>query len=207
MTDDNRAQVIAPADWPGLPHLRPGLFRRKDAAPLTVDQELAATHPAPPDRILFCREVDTETARALCSPVKLALGITQAKPGGQVHPSWRHRVTHGAGVRGSDGRITESVVIRFEHPSGRSAVCSWTRRAVNPALMIALRRELAVIRPATLHPWPMVAAVLRALPAPDWSTWLTADWTRDPDTGRATNSPSLAPARYIRDITRIGDWT
>lgn len=172
---------VAPQDWTGPPAERPGLMWRR----WQVEEYLAAkrleTHGPPaavfPDRILVFGTITTGTALELCSPVKGALGITKAYPVGQIGDGWTRKITHGFGIRGTDGLITESLALKFHHRErGRRALFYWTRPVPDPRLTHAVIFVAAGLRPDEWWPW---LALWAQLPAPTWTSELTTAWTDD----------------------------
>jgi hypothetical protein len=178
-----------------LPHLRPGLYLPR---PHQVERMAAqALKDNPPDdaqastagRVLAHRTIPEDGALlselvALCSPIKGALGISKDCPGGQLGPGWSRVVSHGFGIRSADGAITESVILRLVR-GPRVAQWMWTRPVPHPALMVVLGAESERLNLAGAldEPdawpigWPLVAAVLRALPTPSWKLTLCTAWT------------------------------
>lgn len=185
-----------------LPHLRPGLFRRKwqDAG--------EPVHPVPepyvPDRppvIIFNRPVDDVAELiALCPPAKLALGAKKRKDGavtmigGGLGPGWGYVARHGAGWDPESGRFGESVALKLAHGDGRSALFVWARPVPDPRLMVAVTRQLAACGPR----WHWVPfAVLAALPAPGWKAAGAWRWTRGAD-GRPEDIPARPGSAAVK---------
>lgn len=178
-------RYVAPEDWTGRAEHRPGLMWRR----WQIEEDLAGDVPAPPsypDRILAHWAVhDPAELVAVCSPAKLALGVTLDFPTGQVGPGWRWWARLGFGIRGADGAITQSVALKFHHRErDRRALFYWTRPVPDPRLILA-----AIVPPGRtgahsydgMAPlwWPSLAAVLGQLPDPTWTSELTTAWTDD----------------------------
>lgn len=202
---------VAPQDWTGRPEDRPGLMWRK----AQIQEYLASLQPederpAYPDRVLSARRIANMGGGlaelvALCSPAKLALGVTAKTPRGQLGLGWRWWAWHGFGITGATGAITESLLLRLERQTTlppRGVLFQWKRPTPDPRLMQALdwlMRPSAVR--AWVEPWPTVAAVLAQLPAPDWTSELCATWNlgghlRPDDIPRAV--PSAKAKEEIR---------
>jgi hypothetical protein len=184
-------------------HLDPQLYARKPAA------QVGPYVPPAPDRVLVNREIRVGDAVRICPPVRMALGITKARPLGQVHPSWRLLISHGYGQRATDGKITESVLVRTQHDVGRLGVALMWTRPVPPAAVMA--GVALLFRPGRWgspgYHWPAigVAALLRALKAPRWTSELCT-WWRLGEHGRPADTPRAEPAKDVRDMIRTGSW-
>jgi hypothetical protein len=199
----SQPDTVAPGDWLGLPHRRPGLMRPRDYQLARLEAKRRAADPArerpAPDRVLCRRPIATlEELVALCNGAKLALGVTAKTPRGQLGPGWTWWARHGAGASGTTGRITESLYLRCDRPP-RSALFIWSRPVPSPVLMIAL---VQVVRS---FPWtfraPAQAAVLAQLPALDWSAEYVTSWTTTA-TGRPEDIPRVTPSAVVKKEIR-----
>jgi len=157
-------------------------------------------------------DMQPRDAARLCSALGLTFGITKPKPHGQVHPSWSWRIIWGLGRRNHDGLLTESLALKCEHPSGRNVLWVWTRTPPNVALLLAaLTPPSALGRTGPHHAdympplwWPVLAALLRALPSTKWTSSMVLEWTRL-GPGRITQPEPIASTE-ARKIIRIGGW-
>jgi hypothetical protein len=200
---------VPPEDWAGPAAQRPGLLLRKWQLEELHQATAGPAAPVYPDRVLAHRIIrEPAELIALCSPAKLALGVTKKDPGGQLGEGWSWRAYRGFGIRGADGRISESVLLHLWR-GRRRALFSWDRQVPDPRLMLA-----ALVPPTPLgrtgprHAdymaplwWPSLAAVLALLPDPSWSTWLSTTWTIGPD-GRPDDIPRARPSADIRKEIR-----
>jgi hypothetical protein len=117
---------IAPEDWTGPLHQRPGLFALKD------DETSTGGGPRPELR-----------APEAMSPDKAPRGVTTLL--NKAGAGWTHRVRHMTAdvvfrvlsdEEDNDGHrryksvteVVDSIGVRFDHPDGRAAVALWMRR-------------------------------------------------------------------------------
>lgn len=197
----SQPETITAADWPGPPHLRPGLMRPRTHQ---LERLAEAARKANPERepdvrdVVLARWPITELAElvALCGGAKLAMGVTKEFPAGQLGPGWTWWARHGYGQRGRDGRITESVFLRVDR-APRSALFLWSRPAPDPRLMIAL--ALLAWVPWTW--WPLYSWVLAQLPAPEWSSEYVTAWTTTA-TGRPEDIPRPMSSAAVKKEIR-----
>lgn len=199
----SQPDTIAAADWPGPPHLRPGLMRPR---PHQAERLAEAARKANPDRtpdapdVVLARRPIAELAElvALSNGAKLVLGVTAKTPAGQLGPGWTWWARHGYGWRGRDGRITESVFLRVDRPP-RSALFLWSRPVPDPRLMLAL------VQVVGMFPWtfraPAQAAVLAQLPAPEWTSEYVTAWTTTA-TGRPEDIPRPSTSAAVKKEIR-----
>jgi hypothetical protein len=156
-----------------------------------------------PDVVLVRRPIATLAELvALSNGAKLALGVTAKTPNGQLGPGWTWWARHGFGQRGSDGRISESVFLRVDRPP-RSALFLWSRPVPDPRLIHALSWQHMGANPDAGDPieWPLMAAVLAQLPAPDWTSEYVTAWTTT-DTGRPEDIPRPTPSAAVKKEIR-----
>jgi hypothetical protein len=197
----SQPDTIAAEDWPGPPHLRPGLMRPR---PHQLERLAEATRKANPDRepdapdvVLTRRPIATLAELvALCNGAKLAMGVTQEFPAGQLGPGWTRWARHGYGWRGRDGRITESVFLRVDR-APRSALFVWSRPVPDPRLMVALARNYAEFE----IPGTFVLSVLAQLPAPEWTSEYVTAWTTTA-TGRPEDIPRPSTSAAVKKEIR-----
>jgi hypothetical protein len=198
---------------PGQMDMLPRQPREVDARFLRnwqIDGESAHPQAPPPPVdphagvVLAGKAFTTGDIVTYCTPAKAALGITQKIITGQVGPDWRYRARWGLGRRLVDGKVTESVVLHFEHPDGRSRLFLWSRTPANPVLMVALSRELGCVIAECDDgsSWPVITAVLDQLPGKSWDLALSVGWTRDPYSGRPTDIPRPMPSAAIKKEVR-----
>jgi hypothetical protein len=207
--------TIAPEDWAGPAHLRPGLMRPR---PHQLERLAEAARKANPDRepdrpdVVLCRRPIATAAElvALCNGAKLALGISAKTPNGQLGRHWTWWAWHGFGRRGRDGRITESVALRVagaaapDRPGGRQTLFLWSRPVPDPRLMSAFGATMDFERPGRARvglAWLMVAAVLAQLPAPEWTSEYVTAWTTTA-TGRPEDIPRPMPSAAVKKEIR-----
>lgn len=202
---------VAPQDWTGRPEDRPGLMWRK----AQIQEYLASLQPEDerptyPDRVLSARRIANmggglDQLVALCSPAKLALGVTAKTPRGQLGLGWRWWAWHGFGINGATGAITESLLLRLERQTTlppRGVLFQWKRPTPDPRLMWALGHvATGVWSHWDPEGWTAVPTVLAQLPAPDWTSELCATWNlgghlRPDDIPRAV--PSARAKEEIR---------
>jgi hypothetical protein len=203
----SQPETIGAADWTGPPHLRPGLMRPR---PHQLERLAEAARKADPERtpdapdvVLTRRPIATLAELvSLCNGAKLALGVTAKTPAGQLGPGWTWWARHGFGWRGRDGRITESVFLRVDR-APRSALFMWSRPVLDPRLVRAVRRYLAIhlIGGFTRPSWPLVAAVLAQLPAPEWTSEYVTAWTTTA-TGRPEDIPRPTSSAAVKKEIR-----
>jgi hypothetical protein len=203
----SQPDTIAPEDWLGLPHRRPGLMRPRDyqAQRLAEKARKASPDRLPdaPDVVLARRPIPTLAELvALCNGAKLALGVAKETPAGQLGPGWTWWARHGFGQRGRDGAITESVYLRVARPP-RSVMFLWSRPVPDPRLIRALRREIAVTLVAGFLPvrWPVWSALLAALPALEWTSEYVTSWTASPD-DHPDDIPRVTPSAAAKKEIR-----
>jgi hypothetical protein len=155
--------------------------------------------PDAPDVVLARRPI-TELAELvkLSNGAKLALGVTQEFPAGQLGPGWTWWARHGYGWRGRDERITESVFLRVDR-APRSALFLWSRPVPDPRLMWALGR----VATAYWDPdgWVAVPTVLAQLPAPEWTSEYVTAWTTTA-TGRPEDIPRPTSSAAVKKEIR-----
>lgn len=206
----SQPDTIAAADWPGPPHLRPGLMRPRAHQ---AERLAEAARKANPDRIpdapdvVLTRRPITELAELveISNGAKLALGVTAQTPAGQLGPGWTWWARHGYGWRGRDGRITESVFLRVDR-APRSALFLWSRPVPDPRLMSTLGQVVQALvawagdRPDGAH-LPMITAVLAQLPAPEWTSEYVTAWTTTA-TGRPEDIPRPTPSAAVKKEIR-----
>ena len=202
----SQPDTVAPGDWLGLPHRRPGLMRPRDyqAQRLAEKARKASPDRLPdaPDVVLARRPIPTLAELvALCNGAKLALGVTKETPAGQLGPGWTWWARHGFGQRGRDGAITESVYLRVDRPP-RSVMFLWSRPVPDPRLTLPLSTawtwrwnyETPVL-------WSTVAAVLAQLPALEWTSEYVTSWTASPD-DHPDDIPRVTPSAAAKKEIR-----
>lgn len=203
---------VAPQDWTGRPEDRPGLMWRK----AQIQEYLASLQPEDErptyaDRVLSTRRIANmggglDQLVALCSPAKLALGVTAKTPRGQLGLGWRWWAWHGFGITGATGAITESLLLRLERQTTlppRGVLFQWKRPVSDPRLIAGLvwsahRRAMFGYDGIV---WPVLATALAALPCACWESELCATWNlgghlRPDDIPRAV--PSAKAKEEIR---------
>jgi hypothetical protein len=199
----SQPETITAADWPGPPHLRPGLMRPRTHQ---LERLAEAARKANPERepdapdVVLARRPITELAElvAISNGAKLALGVTKDFPAGQLGPGWSWWARHGYGWRGRDGLITESVFLRVDR-APRSALFLWSRPVPDPRLMWALGR----VATAYWDPdgWVAVPTVLAQLPAPEWTSEYVTAWTTTA-TGRPEDIPRPTSSAAVKKEIR-----
>ena len=203
----SQPDTIAPGDWLGLPHRRPGLMRPRDYQLAKLSEKARKADPKrtpdAPDVVLARRPIPTLAELvALCNGAKLALGVTKETPAGQLGPGWTWWARHGFGQRGRDGAITESVYLRVDR-APRSVMFLWSRPVPDPRVIRAVRRYWAVhvLGVFTKPNWPLVAAVLAQLPALEWTSEYVTSWTASPD-DHPDDIPRVTPSAAAKKEIR-----
>jgi hypothetical protein len=200
----SQPETIGAADWPGPPHLRPGLMRPR---PHQAERLAEAARKANPDRtpdapdvVLARRPIATLAELvAISNGAKLALGVTKDFPAGQLGPGWTWWARHGYGQRGRDGLISESVFLRVDRPP-RSTLFLWSRPVPDPRLVLALVQVLSGWTAPVLIA-VTVAAVLAQLPVPEWTSEYVTAWTTTA-TGRPEDIPRPTPSAAVKKEIR-----
>lgn len=189
---------MAPQDWHGPAAERPGLMKRRWQLeePAAEPTEEERNHLG---RILFNVPVtDLAELEALCSPAKGALGITKATPRGRLGDGWRWVARHGAGVRLADGKVTESLALKLQHDdSRRAALFLWTRPVWPLDVVFGMARWWTYSPLIMAAHWPVLAAMVRALPKPKWESALTSAWTIG-ENGRPDDLPRPVPSADVK---------